>query len=155
MGRFLADVNAGPRIDVHAAFRGKQVGKMHGAVGTPRPERVCPFLAAASAAGVKLPSTHVEASARALEQLRQTQTVNSKLLHYIFWCWAIALLPQHWQTAYTSFSASLKARTQAKRHIGSVHLGIGCRGRLAQEILSFEWAEVMHAAGDSGFGFIP
>ena len=84
MGRFLADANAGPRIDVHAAFRGKQVGKMHGAVGTPRPERVCPFLAAASAAGVKLPPTHVEASARALEQLRQTQSVNSKLPHYIF-----------------------------------------------------------------------
>lgn len=81
MGRFLADANAGPRIDVHAAFRGKQVGKMHGAVGCPRPERVCPFLAAASAAGVKLPPTHVEASARALEQLRQTQSVNSKLLH--------------------------------------------------------------------------
>ena len=79
MGRFLADANAGPRIDVHAAFRGSKVGnKMHGATGTPRPERVCPFLAAASAAGVKLPTTHVEASARALEQLRQTQTVNSE-----------------------------------------------------------------------------
>ena len=57
MGRFLADTNAGPRIDVHAAFRGSKVGnKMHGATGTPRPERVCPFLAAASAAGVKLPT---------------------------------------------------------------------------------------------------
>lgn len=79
MGRFLADANAGSRIDVHAAFRGSKVGnKMHGATGTPRPERVCPFLAAASAAGVKLPTTHVEASARALEQLRQTQSVNSE-----------------------------------------------------------------------------
>ena len=53
---------------------------MHGATGAPRPERVCPFLAAASAAGVKLPPTHVEASARALEQLRQTQSVNSTSL---------------------------------------------------------------------------
>ena len=80
MGRFLADTVAGPRIDVHAAFRGSKVGKMHGATGIPRPERVCPFLAAASAAGVKLPPTHVEASARALEQLRQTQSVNSTFL---------------------------------------------------------------------------
>ena len=84
MGRFLADTGAGPRIDVHAAFRGSKVGKMHGATGTPRPERVCPFLAAASAAGVKLPPTHVEASARALEQLRQTQSVNSTFLAAMF-----------------------------------------------------------------------
>ncbi|CAK0772226.1 hypothetical protein CVIRNUC_003941 [Coccomyxa viridis] len=95
MGRFLADTGAGPRIDVHAAFRGSKVGKMHGATGTPRPERVCPFLAAASAAGVKLPPTHVEASARALEQLRQTQSVNRYALEQKSSIIAIGLSVHH------------------------------------------------------------
>ena len=132
MGRFLADTGAGPRIDVHAAFRGSKVGKMHGATGTPRPERVCPFLAAASAAGVKLPPTHVEASARALEQLRQTQSVNSTFLAGILQLVAQLCAPAITGTIAT-YSVHLRAATATPGacYSHSVCLRIGCRGRLA------------------------
>ena len=73
----LQECGSTPRVDLQAGFRGSPVCRLHAAPSTPRPERVCPFLTAALAAGVKLPPTHVEASARALEQLRQTQSVNS------------------------------------------------------------------------------
>ena len=131
MGRFLADTGAGPRIDVHAAFRGSKVGKMHGATGTPRPERVCPFLAAASAAGVKLPPTHVEASARALEQLRQTQSVNSTLLartlQLVTQLCALAIIG-----SIETCSGHIRAARAMPRasYTQEVCLRIGCRGRL-------------------------
>ena len=75
----LAESGASPRVpvDLQASFRGSKVCRMHSGPSSAKPERVCPFLLAALSAGVKLPPTHVEASARALEQLRQTQTVNS------------------------------------------------------------------------------
>ena len=78
----LAESGAAPRIpiDLTASFRGSKVCRLHTAPVSPRQDRVCPFLTAAIAAGVKLPPTHVEASARALEQLRQTQNVNSASL---------------------------------------------------------------------------
>ena len=132
MGRFLADTGAGPRIDVHAAFRGSKVGKMHGATGTPRPERVCPFLAAASAAGVKLPPTHVEASARALEQLRQTQSVNSTFLAGM-----LQLVAQLCAPAIIGTDETCSGRIRAARamhracYLQEVCLRIGCRGKLA------------------------
>ncbi|KAK9906766.1 hypothetical protein WJX75_007579 [Coccomyxa subellipsoidea] len=74
----LAESGVAPRVpvDLTASFRGSKVCRLHTSPVSPRPERVCPFLTAAIAAGVKLPPTHVEASARALEQLRQTQNVN-------------------------------------------------------------------------------
>ena len=132
MGRFLADASAGPRIDVHAAFRGSKVcNKVHGATGTPRPERVCPFLAAASAAGVKVPTTHVEASARALEQLRQTQTVNSEHCDQLLRCFlpALALLND-----FPDLKSPLYALRRAIQACWQKLLvpRIGCRGRLAQ-----------------------
>ena len=75
----LAESGASPRVpvDLQASFRGSKVCRLHSGPSSSKPERVCPFLLAALSAGVKLPPTHVEASARALEQLRQTQTVNS------------------------------------------------------------------------------
>lgn len=78
----LAECGATPRVpvDLTASFRGSKVCRVHTSPVSPRPERVCPFMTAAIAAGVKLPPTHVEASARALEQLRQTQNVNSAFL---------------------------------------------------------------------------
>ena len=82
----------GPASMCTRRVRGSKVGsKMHGATGTPRLERVCPYLAAASAAGVKLPTTHVEASARALEELRQTQTVNSEFWDQVLQCFNACL----------------------------------------------------------------
>ncbi len=78
----LAECGVAPRVpvDLTASFRGSKVCRLHTSPVSPRPDRVCPFMTAAIAAGVKLPPTHVEASARALEQLRQTQNVNSAFL---------------------------------------------------------------------------
>ena len=58
-----------------SAFRGDRLCRQH-AGACARGERARALLVSALTANVKLPITHVEASQKALEQLRQSSNVN-------------------------------------------------------------------------------
>lgn len=131
----LAESGASPRVpvDLQASFRGSKVCRMHTGPSSSKPERVCPFLLAALSAGVKLPPTHVEASARALEQLRQTQTVNSAFRYAQLSC--PAMRQQHSITLMRVPSASLGIH--GYRHAREIGL--------KQEVATWLWPAV-HSA---------